>query len=184
MRVGFYPGSFDPLTNGHVDVIEAAASLCERLVIGVGVHPGKTPMFSPEERVRLIELEGRPLAKAKDCTLRVVTFDGLAIRAAEDFGASVMIRGLRDGTDLDYELQLAGMNAAMAPNIQTILLPPSSRTRHITATLVRQIALLHGDVSSFVPPSVAMALADAVVSVGKSDTVRIPGHDPRPITSG
>ena len=158
-RVGFYPGSFDPLTNGHVDVVEAAAALCDELVIGIGVHPGKTPMFSADRRAALIEVECGALVRAKGCGLSVETFDGLAVRAAEACGASIMIRGLRDGTDLDYELQLAGMNAAMAPNLQTVLLPPSSRTRHITATLVRQIAKLHGDVTAFVPPAVAAAIA-------------------------
>lgn len=163
-RIGFYPGSFDPLTNGHVDVIEAAASLCDELVIGIGIHPGKAPLFSAPARAAMIELECGPRLRAKGCDLRVVTFDALAVRAAEACGAALMIRGLRDGTDLDYELQLAGMNAAMAPRLQTVLLPPSSRTRHITATLVRQIARLHGDVSAFVPAGVAKALADALAS--------------------
>ena len=157
-RVGFYPGSFDPLTNGHLDVIDGAATLCDRLVIAIGIHPGKVPMFTAEERAAMIAAECGPRLEAKGCELEVTTFDNLAIRAAEARGATVMIRGLRDGTDLDYELQLAGMNAAMAPAIQTILLPPSSRTRHIAATLVRQIAKLGGDVTSFVPPSVAKAL--------------------------
>lgn len=161
-RIGFYPGSFDPLTNGHVDVITAAASLCDTLVIGIGLHPSKTPMFSPAERLRLIEVECRPLVEARHCALQVTTFDGLAVKAAEAEGAALMIRGLRDGTDLDYELQLAGMNAVMASGVQTVLLPPSSRTRHITATLVRQIARLRGDVTPFVPISVAAALMDAV----------------------
>lgn len=161
-RIGFYPGSFDPLTNGHVDVIEAAAVLCDVLVIGIGVHVSKSPMFPAAERARLIEVECTPLVAAKACALRVTTFDGLAVKAAEDNGAALMIRGLRDGTDLDYELQLAGMNAVMAPGVQTVLLPPTSRTRHITATLVRQIAQLHGDVSPFVPVSVAAALADVI----------------------
>jgi pantetheine-phosphate adenylyltransferase len=161
-RVGFYPGSFDPLTNGHVDVMTAAAALCDVLVVGIGTHPTKAPMFSPEDRLRLIEVECRPLVEARHCLLRVATFDGLAVRAAEHEGAELMIRGLRDGTDLDYELQLAGMNAVMAPGVQTVLLPPTSRTRHVTATLVRQIARLGGDVTPFVPVSVAIALADAV----------------------
>ena len=159
-RTGFYPGSFDPLTNGHLDVIEAAATLCDTLVIGIGVHASKAALLPADERARLIDVECTALAAAKHCSLKVTTFEGLAVRAAEENGAVLMIRGLRDGTDLDYELQLAGMNAVMAPSLQTILLPPTSRTRHITATLVRQIAALHGDVSPFVPLSVAAALAD------------------------
>ena len=157
-RIGFYPGSFDPLTNGHLDVIDGAAALCDRLVVAIGIHPGKVPMFTAEERAAMIAAECGSRLEARGCVLEVTTFDNLAIRAAEAIGATVMIRGLRDGTDLDYELQLAGMNAAMAPAIQTILLPPSTRTRHIAATLVRQIAKLGGDVTSFVPASVATAL--------------------------
>ena len=158
-RVAFYPGSFDPLTNGHVDVIDGAAALCDRLVIGIGVHPGKVPMFTADERAAMISAECGTRLAGKGCRLDVTTFDTLAVTAAAACGAVVMIRGLRDGTDLDYELQLAGMNAAMMPRIQTVLLPPSSRTRHIAATLVRQIAKLGGDVSSFVPAAVATALA-------------------------
>ena len=158
MRIGFYPGSFDPLTNGHIDVIEAAAALCDKLVIAIGVHPGKVPMVTAEERVAMIASDCGARLEAKGCKLEVITFDTLAVEAAMACGAAMMIRGLRDGTDLDYELQLAGMNAAMAPVVQTVLLPPSSRTRHIAATLVRQIARLGGDVSSFVPAAAASAL--------------------------
>ena len=161
-RIGFYPGSFDPLTNGHVDVVEAASALCDTLVVGIGVHHGKTPMFSAETRAALIQGEFGPRLEARGCQLQVMTFDTLAVNAAAACGAGVMIRGLRDGTDLDYELQLAGMNAAMAPAIQTVLLPPTSLSRHITASLVRQIALLGGDVAPFVPPLVAAALAEAI----------------------
>lgn len=169
-RVGFYPGSFDPLTNGHLDVIDGASALCDRLVVAIGVHPGKAPMFTAEERAAMIAAECGPRLAAKGCGLEVTTFDNLAIRAAERCGASVMIRGLRDGTDLDYELQLAGMNAAMAPGIQTVLLPPSSRTRHIAATLVRQIAQLQGDVSSFVSVAVAEALVAKLATPSGSAT--------------
>lgn len=172
MRIGFYPGSFDPLTNGHLDVIDGAAPLCDRLVIGIGVHAGKAPMFPAETRAALIRAECGQRLAARGCELAVVTFDGLAVAAAADAGAVLMIRGLRDGTDLDYEIQLAGMNAAMMPAVQTVLLPPSSRTRHIAATLVRQIAHLGGDVSDFVPPSVVSALADAV---GRTAAVRASG---------
>jgi pantetheine-phosphate adenylyltransferase len=161
MRVGFYPGSFDPLTNGHLDVIDGAAALCDRLVIGIGVHPGKAPTFTAEIRATLIRGECGQRLAARGCALDVVTFDGLAVAAAAAAGATLMIRGLRDGTDLDYEIQLAGMNAAMMPTVQTVLLPPSSRTRHIAATLVRQIAGMGGDVSPFVPPAVVAALAEA-----------------------
>lgn len=153
-RIGFYTGSFDPLTNGHLDVLRAGAAICDRIVVGIGVHPGKAPLFSSSERENLI----RASAKSLNVALDVVTFDGLAVDAAKKAGASIILRGLRDGTDFDYEMQMAGMNATMAPAIQTIFLPASPAVRHITATLVRQIAALRGDVSSFVPADVAAAL--------------------------
>ena len=159
MRTAFYPGSFDPLTNGHVDVIEAAAALCDKLVIGIGIHPGKVPMFTATERAGMVAEACKASLRARGCELVVITFDSLAVQAALSCGATLMVRGLRDGTDFDYEVQLAGMNAAMTPGVQTVLLPPSSRTRHIAATLVRQIAGMGGDVSAFVPAAAASALA-------------------------
>jgi pantetheine-phosphate adenylyltransferase len=153
-RIGFYTGSFDPLTNGHMDVLHSAAAFCDRIVVGIGVHPGKAPLFSPAQRELLIRTCARDLGAPVD----VVTFDGLAVEAARLAGASLILRGLRDGTDFDYEMQMAGMNATMAPGLRTIFLPASPLVRHITATLVRQIASLHGDVSAFVPPAVVAAL--------------------------
>jgi pantetheine-phosphate adenylyltransferase len=158
-RIALYTGTFDPLTNGHVEVVRAAASFCDELVIAIGVHPGKTPIFTAEERSGLItQACGDALAKLS-CTLSVRTFAGLAVEAAREAGAHYLIRGLRDGGDFDYEMQMAGMNAAMAPEIQTIFLPAPPSVRHITATLVRQIASLGGDVSDFVPKGIAEALA-------------------------
>ncbi len=150
----FYAGSFDPLTNGHLDMIVAACRLCDRLVLAIGVHPGKTPIFSVEERAELLLEIAGPTAAELETELEVVTFGDLTIDAARRSGASILIRGLRDGTDLDYEMQLAGMNQAMAPNLQTVLLPSTPQARHITATLVRQIASMGGDVSAFVPAAV------------------------------
>ena len=158
-RTGLYTGSFDPLTNGHIAVIEAAAKMCDRLVVGVGSHPAKRPLFSLAERRAFIEGVCGEAAAAAGCTLEVASFDGLAIEAARQHGAGMMLRGLRDGTDLDYEMQMAGMNAALAPDIQTVFLPASAATRPITATLVRQVAAMGGDVSKFVPPIVLTALA-------------------------
>lgn len=155
--VGLYPGSFDPPTNGHVDMFGAALKVVDRLVVAIGVHPGKTPLFSFEERVALIGELAEDIDGAAG-RIDVIAFDGLTIDAARDCGASMMIRGLRDGTDLDYEMQLAGMNGVMAPAIQTVFLPATPATRHITATLVRQVAKMGGDVSAFVPTSVARKL--------------------------
>lgn len=153
-----YTGSFDPVTNGHLDVVRQACRFADRLVIAIGVHPGKTPLFSVEERVAMLEEVCGPVASAAGATIEVVTFADLAVTAARRVGANVMIRGLRDGSDLDYEMQMAGMNDAMAPDIGTVFLPASSAARPITATLVRQIASMEGDVSSFVPAPVAERL--------------------------
>src|SRR5687768_5806509 len=114
-RTGFYSGSFDPVTNGHTDVITRAARMVDTLVIGIGVHPGKTPMFTTEEKIAMLEAETAPIAKKTGCRLEIVTFSGLTVDAAQEVKASVIFRGLRDGTDLDYDMQMAGMNGAMAP---------------------------------------------------------------------
>lgn len=160
MRIGLYAGTFDPLTLGHAEVIFAAGRLFERLVVGVGVHPGKSPMFSAQERAALIRAACSEALAASDCELVVESFAGLAVETARAAGATTIVRGLRDGTDFDYEMQMAGTNAVLAPEIQTIFIPASPHARHITATLVRQIAGMGGDVSALVPAAVARLLAD------------------------
>ena len=157
-RTAFYAGSFDPLTNGHLDVLKGALTVSDRIVVGIGLHPGKKPLFSSEERVALIQRSA--LAELGDDAgrIEVVAFDGLVIDAAREHGASIMIRGLRDGTDLDYEMQMAGMNETMAPDLQTVFLPASPSVRTITATLVRQIASMGGNIAPFVPSVVLEAL--------------------------
>lgn len=159
MKTAFYPGSFDPMTNGHLDVLLQALNVCERLVVGIGVHPGKEPLFSFDERSELIKQSLIDVTRDAEGRIDVIAFDKLAVDAARDAGASMLIRGLRDGTDLDYEMQMAGMNSQMAPDIQTVFLPAGTGSRPITATLVRQIAKMGGDVSAFVPPSVLTALS-------------------------
>jgi pantetheine-phosphate adenylyltransferase len=161
LRTGFYSGSFDPVTLGHADVIGNCLRLVDRLVIGIGVHPGKAPLFSVDERTAMLRAETAPLLSA-GTTVEVVTFAGLTVDAARAAGASAIFRGLRDGTDLDYEMQMAGMNGAMASDIGTVFLPASPGVRHITATLVRQIAMMGGNVSAFVSPTVARQLKDKV----------------------
>ena len=157
-RIALYPGSFDPVTNGHLDVVQHAVGLCDRLIVAIGVHPGKKPLFSTEERLAMVRAVFEPVAKKAGCAFDCNTYDNLTVTAAQKAGATIMIRGLRDGTDLDYEMQLAGMNGAMAPEVQTVFLPASPPVRPITATLVRQIAEMGGDYSSFVPASVAARL--------------------------
>jgi pantetheine-phosphate adenylyltransferase len=157
-RVALYAGSFDPVTNGHIDVVRQAVRLADRLVLAIGVHPGKAPLFSAEERLAMLRETCAPIAKEAGCELDCVTFDDLVVTAAQRANADVLIRGLRDGTDLDYEMQMAGMNRVMAPKILTVFLPASPAVRPITATLVRQIALMGGEVSNFVPAAVAARL--------------------------
>jgi pantetheine-phosphate adenylyltransferase len=167
-RTALYAGSFDPVTNGHLDVVRNAVRLADRLVIAVGVHPGKAPLFSAEERLAMLEETCGPLAKAAKCELSCITFSDLVIEAARRLGADMLIRGLRDGTDLDYEMQMAGMNETMAPEVLTVFLPASPMVRPITATLVRQIAGMGGDVSAFVPAVVATRLKSKFAHVKRT----------------
>ncbi|HTV68934.1 MAG TPA: pantetheine-phosphate adenylyltransferase [Rhizobiaceae bacterium] len=158
-RIAIYAGSFDPLTNGHLDVLKASFAVADTVICALGVNPGKTPLFSVEERKALIEKASKAEFGKDAKRVKVVVFEGLVIDAAKKYGAHINIRGLRDGTDLDYEMQMAGMNETMAPNLQTVFLPASPSVRTITATLVRQIASMGGDIRPFVPQAVATALA-------------------------
>jgi pantetheine-phosphate adenylyltransferase len=157
-RIALYPGSFDPVTNGHLDVVRHAVVLCDRLVVAIGVHTSKKPLFSTEERLDMVRAVFAPVAAKAGCAFEATTYDNLTVTAAQNNGATIMIRGLRDGTDLDYEMQIAGMNETMAPDVHTVFVPASAPIRPITATLVRQIAAMGGDVSAFVPKSVAASL--------------------------
>ena len=157
-RIALYPGSFDPVTNGHLDVVQHAVGLCDRLIVAIGVQSSKKPLFSTDERLDMVRAVFGPVAAKAGCAFEATTYDNLTVTAARAAGATIMIRGLRDGTDLDYEMQLSGMNAAMAPEVHTVFLPASVAVRPITATLVRQIAAMGGDFSAFVPPSVAISL--------------------------
>jgi len=163
-RIALYPGSFDPVTNGHLDVVRHAVALCDRLIVAIGIHPGKLPLFSVEERLAMVREVFAPIAAEAGCGFDATTYDNLTVAAAQKLGATIMIRGLRDGTDLDYEMQIAGMNESMAPEVHTVFVPASAPVRPITATLVRQIAAMGGDVSAFVPPSVAASLRSKFVA--------------------
>jgi pantetheine-phosphate adenylyltransferase len=152
MRCGFYPGSFDPPTLGHRDIMCRALKMFDRVVVGVGVHPTKAPMFADSERVAMLREELDSLGAGDRA--EVLLFQGLTVNAAREHGAQCIVRGLRDGGDFNYEMQMSGMNAQMAPDIETVFVAASPGTAHITGTLVRQIASLGGDVSSFVSPTV------------------------------
>jgi pantetheine-phosphate adenylyltransferase len=157
-RIALYPGTFDPPTNGHADVLRGALALADRVVVAIGIHPGKKPLFTLAERKAMIAGLSKDLGETAKGRLSTMSFDGLVVDAARKAGASVIIRGLRDAADFDYEMQMAGMNGTMAPDIKTVFLPASPGVRHITATLVRQIASMKGDVRPFVPAAVATRL--------------------------
>lgn len=152
------------MTNGHLDVLVQSLNVVSKVIVGIGIHPGKAPMFSYDERAELIRLSLAEAMPGRVGDISVVSFDNLAVDAARRHGAKLLVRGLRDGTDLDYEMQMAGMNYQMAPDLQTIFLPAGTASRPITATLVRQIASMGGDVSAFVPASVLTALKSRLKS--------------------
>lgn len=158
MTKAFYPGSFDPMTNGHLDVLIQALSIAGKVVVGIGIHPGKAPLFSFEQRADLIRQSLLETLPDRAGDIEVVSFDNLVVDAARAHGTNILIRGLRDGTDFDYEMQMVGMNRQMAPDVQTVFIPAGTGSRPITATLVRQIAAMGGDVSAFVPMAVLAAL--------------------------
>jgi pantetheine-phosphate adenylyltransferase len=155
----FYSGSFDPPTNGHVDIIARAAALVDRLVIGVGVHHQKAPFLQTSDRVRLLEAIAERIAPGAGAEIAVVTFDNLAVDAARSHGAQAIVRGVRNVSDFDYETQMAAMNASMAPGLETIFLAAAPEVDFISSTLVRQIAAMNGDIGPFVPADVARAVA-------------------------
>ena len=161
-RTGFYPGSFDPVTYGHLDIIARSARLVDKLVLGVGVHHGKQALIDADTRIALLEQVTKPIAEHTGVKISVTTFDGLAVDAARKAHAGVIIRGLRDATDFDYEVQMGQMNGAMAPDIETVFLAASPATRMIASSLVKQIARMGGDTSLFLPREAQVAVAAAL----------------------
>jgi pantetheine-phosphate adenylyltransferase len=165
-RIALYSGSFDPLTNGHLDVIAQGARLFDTIVVAIGVHHGKSPWLTFDERAAIIR--DACAALKSPCAFEVTSFDGLVVEAARAHGACAILRGLRDGSDFDYEMQMAGMNGTLAPEIKTVFLPASPGLRHVSGTFVRQIAALGGDVSAFAPASSVDALKRAIARRGKN----------------
>jgi len=160
MRTALFPGTFDPFTNGHLSTLLAALDIADKVVITIGVHSAKSPLFTPEERAEMIREVVVTLPAAAADRIAVVHFEGLMVEAARAAGATLMVRGVRNATDFDYEMGMAGMNAVVAPDIRTVLVPASPGARHITATLVRQIARLGGDIGPFVPEPIARRLKE------------------------
>jgi len=160
MRIGLYPGSFDPITNGHVDIIRRSFALVDRLVVAIGVSATKKPFLPLEDRFDLIRQVCGPLADELGCELQTSQFSGLVVEAAREAGATVLIRGLRDGIDLSYETPMVSMNRTMAPEVETVFLTASPETSFISSTLVRQIAGMGGDFEAFVPGAVAAKMKE------------------------
>ena len=158
-RVGVYPGTFDPITLGHMDIIKRGLKLVDEMVIGVATNPGKGPLFNLEERIQMVEQEVAPLAGTERAVLRVEPFSGLLVDFATRMGASLVVRGLRAVADFEYEFQMVGMNAHLNPNIETVFLMASEKYSFIASRLVKEIAILKGDVSSFLSPEVTKILS-------------------------
>ena len=155
--IGLYPGTFDPVTLGHLDIIKRAVKLVDHLVIGVAINASKNPMFNLDERVAMVKAEAEKLA-AGHATIEVKAFDSLLVKFAAELGASVIIRGLRAVSDFEYEFQMVAMNQRLNTEIETVFLMADPRHQAISSKLVKEIALLGGDISPFTTPVVAQAL--------------------------
>lgn len=164
-RVGVYPGTFDPITNGHVDIIARAARMLDKLVVGVAVNAGKGPLFPADERVELVRAELEPITARTGTPVEVRAFDSLLIDLAHSVGATIIVRGLRAVSDFDYEFQMAGMNYRLDPLVETVFLMASERHQFISSRFVKEIAQLGGDISSFVPP---LTLDRTLARVGRA----------------
>ncbi|MFT6426094.1 MAG: pantetheine-phosphate adenylyltransferase [Celeribacter sp.] len=160
MRIGLYPGTFDPVTHGHLDIIRRGCALVDRLVIGVAINRDKGPMFSLEERVAMLEEICIRMSEETGCEVVVHPFENLLIQCAADVGATIIVRGLRAVADFEYEYQMVGMNRALDNSIETVFLMAEARHQAIASKLVKEIARLGGDVSKFVTPDVQARLYD------------------------
>lgn len=161
-RIGVYPGTFDPVTNGHVDIITRASRVVDHLVIGVAVNAGKGPMFSLDERTQMVRAEIAALQEAgkNGASIEVRPFDTLLMHFAQECGAKIIVRGLRAVSDFEYEFQMAGMNSRLDPGVETLFLMASERCQFISSRFVKEIGRLGGDISSFVSPRVRERLLE------------------------
>ena len=159
-KIGIYPGTFDPITNGHADIIGRAARVLDKLVVGVAINPGKGPIFTIDERVELVRGEIAHLDNSNGGMIEIIPFQSLLIHFAREVEATVIVRGLRAVSDFDYEFQMASMNAKMAPDIETLCLMASDKYHFIASSLVKEIAKLNGDVSQFVSPRIQERLSE------------------------
>jgi pantetheine-phosphate adenylyltransferase len=159
--IGIYPGTFDPITNGHTDVIQRAGRMLDKLVVGVAINVGKGPLFSLEERLEMVRVEAAAMGEV-GTRIEVRGFDNLLVDFAKENNASIIIRGLRAVSDFDYEFQMASMNAKLAPDVETVCLMASDRHQFIASRLVKEIAILDGDVAQFVSPRVRDLLEEKV----------------------
>ncbi|MEX1147420.1 MAG: pantetheine-phosphate adenylyltransferase [Sphingomonadales bacterium] len=155
-RVGLYPGTFDPITRGHIDIIERAVKLVDRLVIGVATNPSKDPLFTLDERSEMVLSETKAISEAAGVSIEVRPFETLLMHFAEEVGAHIIVRGLRAVSDFEYEFQMAGMNRRLNPHIETVFLMAEAELQSIASRLVKEIAIFDGDITSFVPPAVAV----------------------------
>ncbi|MEL6533624.1 MAG: pantetheine-phosphate adenylyltransferase [Pseudomonadota bacterium] len=160
MKTALYPGTFDPITLGHMDIVKRACRLVDKLVIGVAINQDKGPLFSLQERVAMVEAECADLARETGVEIVAHPFDNLLVHCARDVGAQMIVRGLRAVADFEYEFQMVGMNRKLDPDIVTVFLMAEAHNQAIASKLVKEIARLGGDVSPFVPPAVARALVD------------------------
>lgn len=160
-RVGVYPGTFDPITTGHADIVKRSLRVVDKLVIGVAINAGKGPLFGVDERVEMVREELAPLGNGR---IEVRSFDNLLMHFVEEAGGSLIIRGLRAVSDFEYEFQMTGMNTRLNPNVETVFLMASENQQFIASRLVKEIAMLGGDISSFVSPAIAKRLTERLAT--------------------
>ncbi|MBR9970431.1 pantetheine-phosphate adenylyltransferase [Magnetospirillum sulfuroxidans] len=163
-RIGLYPGTFDPITNGHLDIVTRAAKVVDKLIVAVAINAGKGPLYSLDERVALVKAEVAEVGRQHKVIIEVRAFDNLLVDFARDCGAQIIIRGLRAVSDFEYEFQMAGMNARLSPQIETLFLMASERCQFISSRFVKEIGRLGGDISSFVSPRVRASLDEKFLS--------------------